>query len=240
MNNTTSCNNIKIAGMQKLTLLDYPEKTAAILFLPGCNMRCPFCHNHELIDWSNRDYLTFDEIYKYLDMRKNILDGIVITGGEPSNQDIIPLLQSLRELGYQIKIDTNGLRPQIIQKWLDNNLIDYIAMDIKNSPAKYAETCGLPYINMDLIHQSINILMTSSIDYEFRTTVIPSFHTPDDFAIIGQTLIPNAKHFYLQPFVMRDTVPEKSLQEPSNDLLKQCLLAVSQYVKNAEIRGRSL
>ena len=240
MNNTSSCNNIKIAGMQKLTLLDYPEKTAAILFLPGCNMRCPFCHNHELTDGENVDTLLFKDIYKYLDMRKHLLDGIVITGGEPSNQDIIPLLQSLKNLGYQIKIDTNGLRPQAIQKWIDNKLVNYIAMDIKNAPAKYAETCGLPHINMDLIYQSIQIIMSSSIDYEFRTTVIPSYHTPDDFVVIGETLIPNAKHFYLQPFVMRNTVPEKSLQEPSDDLLKQCLTAVSPYVQNAEIRGRSL
>ena len=232
--------DIKIAGIQKLTLLDYPEKTAAILFLPGCNMKCPFCHNYTLANGSTYATLNNNDIYQYLLSRRKLLDGIVITGGEPSNQNIIPLLTTIKEIGYQIKIDTNGLRPNHIQEWLDKNLIDYIAMDVKNSSKKYAQTCGMTNINLNLIQKSIRIIMESTIDYEFRTTLIPNYHSIEDIQDIGKNLIKNAKKYYLQPFVTRDTVPDKTLKEPSDQLLIDCINAVKPYVQHVEIRGRDI
>lgn len=240
MQNNPFGNDIKITGLQKLTILDYPEKMASILFLPGCNMKCPFCHNYELTNGSKCVTLDNNDIYQYLISRRKLLDGVVITGGEPSNQNIIPLLTSIKELGYKIKIDTNGLRPTAIETWINNKLVNYIAMDIKNTPEKYAITCGLSNINMALIRQSINIIMNSNIEYEFRTTIVPQYHTAKDIAEIGQNLIKNAKKYYLQSFVTRDTVPEKTLSEPSDTLLIDCLNAVKPYVQNVEIRGRDI
>ena len=231
--------DIQITGLQKLTLLDYPERTAAILFLPGCNLRCPFCHNSELIH-TKQPTIDYKNIEQYLIKRKNMLDGIVITGGEPSLQDITPLLKQIKNLGYQIKIDTNGLKPKQIQSWTEQRLVDYIAMDIKNSPTKYPTTCGCQQINMSDIYESIHLIMNANIEYEFRTTVVNPLHQPEDFTDIGTMLIPNAEKFYIQPFVMRDSVPDKTLQEPSDEMLMQCLTNIQPYVKQVEIRGKSL
>jgi len=231
-----------IAGITKLSLLDYPGKMSAIIFLGGCNMACPFCHNSELVanNGQVKEHLSIETVLKYLSTRTGILEGVVITGGEPSLYNLDPLLEPCREMGYSIKIDTNGLRPESITYWVDHHTVDYIAMDIKNSAGKYATTCRLSHPDMSAIARSIDIIKSCGIDYEFRTTIIDPMHTPDDIREIGQELIPQARRYYLQPFVMRDTVPDQQLKEPSDDLLIQCQEAVKGFVQHVSIRGRDL
>lgn len=227
-----------IAGLQKLTLLDYPDKMAAILFLPGCNMACPFCHNSELIHGQQSE-IDYDDVMAFLKKRKNMLDGVVITGGEPTLQDITPLLQDIKNLGYSIKVDTNGSHPEAIHKWLSANIVDYIAMDIKNSPLYYARTCGTSKIKPETIDKSIVYLKHSNIPHEFRTTVTPSLHDVEDIETIAKW-IGKEENFFIQPFVKRDTVPDQSLIEPSDQFLLDCLRAAKPHVFHAEIRGRDL
>ena len=227
-----------IVGLQKLTLLDYPDKMAAILFLPGCNMACPFCHNSELIHGQQSE-IDYDEVMTFLKKRKNMLDGVVITGGEPTLQDITPLLADIKELGYYVKVDTNGSHPDHMYKWITNNLVDYIAMDIKNSPQKYEKTCGTKFVLPSTIDKAIVCLKHSPIQHEFRTTVTPSLHDIEDIATIG-TWIGPTETLFIQPFVKRDTVPDQSLVEPDDAFLLHCVNAVKPYVKHVEIRGRDI
>lgn len=234
-------NTVQIGGIQKLTLLDFPGKTAATLFLPGCNMNCPFCHNSELIH-GPQETEDYDAVMRFLEKRRRVLDGVVISGGEPSLQDIAPLLRDIRKLNYAIKIDTNGLRPDRVSEWIASGLVDYIAMDIKNAPGKYAATAGLPEQDdtiLPRIRKSIRILMNSGIQYEFRTTVAVPLHEPKDFKAIRE-LISGAALYFIQPFVLRDTVPDQTLQEPSDTMLKEALSFVRPYVQHAEIRGRDI
>lgn len=237
-----------IVGMEKLSLLDYPNKLSTILFLPGCNMNCPFCHNSELIHTGSYTTIPFDDVLDYLSKRKNVIDGVVITGGEPTlHKDTLDILfQAIRKLGLSIKIDTNGLKPDVIKYWLSRKYIDYIAMDIKNCERKYALTCGkhsmIDPMFPEFAHviESIGIIMNSHINYEFRTTVIEHIHTEDDIYDIVTKLIPGSDRYVLQPFVMRDTVPDKTLCEPSDEMLIKCLNIAKQYVKYASVRGRDI
>lgn len=231
--------NIQIAGIQKLTCLDFPGKLAAIIFLPGCNMNCPFCHNINITK-SNKGNINTSNLIKFLESRQNILEGIVITGGEPSLQDIVPLLEQIKNLNYAIKIDTNGLQPDEITRWINSGLVNYIAMDIKNSINKYSQTCGTVNVNINSILESIHIIMSSGISYEFRTTVTPTLHTPDDIKNICHELIPNAMNYAIQPFVTQPNIANKTLTEPTDAFLQACLTNAKNHVKHAFIRGRDI
>ena len=227
---------MKIAGLQKLTLLDYPGKTACTVFFGGCNFRCPFCHNWELLDGSYPPQMDDEQLISFLQKRKGILDGVCITGGEPLLSDaIIPLLEKIRGLGYAIKIDTNGSFPERLKRIIDAGLADYVAMDIKNSPEKYAETSG-GFSDMEKIRQSIALLVNGSIDYEFRTTVVDELHKADDFHGIGK-LISGAEKWHLQKFADRDTVPFEGFNAPGADSIAEYADIMRAYVKTVEIRG---
>ena len=230
-------------GLDKLTLLDYPGKMAAIIFFPGCNMQCPFCQNADIAYGDNPSLPTMiDEVLKYLEQRKNVLDGVVISGGEPLMRDIEDILRKIHNLGYSIKIDTNCTNPGLLQYYIREGLVDYIAMDIKNSQKLYAKTCGLnPFTFMiGSILESIDIIMRSGIEYEFRTTVVNPIHTVDSIKDIGRKLIFGAERYYLQPFVRSDPVMQRSFEEPTDDFMVQALKAVKPYVKNCAIRGRDI
>ena len=165
---------IKISGIQKLTLLDYPEHTACTLFVPYCNFRCPFCHNSELLS-GDAEFYDENEIFAFLKKRKGVLEGVCITGGEPTiYTDLDRFIRDIRALGYRIKLDTNGYMPDRLGALVNEGLLDYIAMDIKNSPERYAETAGLPIDSFDIspIEQSIDIIKNSGVKYEFRATVV--------------------------------------------------------------------
>ena len=226
-----------IKGFQKLTLLDYPGKTACTVFTGGCNYRCPFCHNAGLVTKLDTEIISESEVLSHLKKRQGILDGVAISGGEPLLQgDIEEFLQKIKELGYSIKLDTNGSFPDKLKSIIDKGLCDYVAMDIKNSPAEYGKTVGVENFDITPIKQSIEIIKQSGVDYEFRTTVVHEFHEDADFEEIGQ-MISGAKHYFLQCFTDRDTVPFEGLSAPSKEKLEACAAVVSKYVKDVQIRG---
>ena len=204
-----------IHGLQKMTLLDYPGYVACTVFLNGCDFRCPYCHNFELVDGTAQALMDDEEFFAFLGKRKGLLDGVCISGGEPLlHKDIDDFIRRIGEMGFKVKLDTNGYHPDMLKKLIDEGLLDYIAMDIKNSFAKYAVTTGTPNIDTSIIKKSISIIMNSGVDYEFRTTVAGGLHQAEDFEQIG-AMIPDAKAYYLQQFTMRDTVPDRGLYSPS-------------------------
>lgn len=228
---------MNIAGVQKVTLLDYPGKVACEIFTQGCNFECPFCQNSSLIPITNTGEFSEEEIFEYLNLRKNILDGVVITGGEPTVQkDLKGFIKKIKDLGLLVKLDTNGGNPKVLQELIDEKLVDYVAMDIKNIFNKYNITSGKK-INLDNIKKSIEILKASKIDYEFRTTIIKEMHSLDDIVSICK-LVGNAK-YYLQNFEDSENVIDHSLHGFS----REELLFIDKYLKdvfpNVEIRALS-
>ena len=228
-----------IHGLQKMTLLDYPGYVACTVFLNGCDFRCPYCHNFELVNGTAEPIMDEDEFFGFLGKRKGLLDGVCISGGEPLlHKDIETFIRKIREMGYKIKLDTNGYHPDMLKKLIDEELLDYIAMDIKNSIAKYSMTVNIPNIDTTTIKKSISIIMNSGVDYEFRTTVVGGLHEMDDFEQIGP-MIQGAKAYYLQQFTMRDTVPSRELYSPSPEDMEAFLKVVKKYVDPALLRGVS-
>ena len=229
---------MNINGLQKLTLLDYPGRVACTVFLAGCNMRCPWCHNSEFIEQDAEVVMTDDELIKFLKGRTGILDGVAITGGEPLfRRDIQDLLKKIKDLGYSIKLDTNGSFPDRLKEITDAGLVDYIAMDIKNDPPRYGITVGFPgEYDLTAIKKSIRIIMESGIDYEFRTTVVKELHDEDSFRGIGE-LIKGAGKYFLQCFVDRDTVIYSGLSAPSKEDLERYAKVMKDYVESVDIRG---
>ena len=231
-------NYIKISGLQKLTLLDYPEHTACTLFVPGCNFRCPYCHNSELLAPSVEFY-DEAEIFAFLRKRVGVLEGVCVTGGEPTiYSDLARFITDIKALGYKVKLDTNGYNPIRLNELIEGGLLDYIAMDIKNSPKRYAESIGLPQNSFDItkIQESIAVIMNSGIDYEFRTTVAAELF--DDDSIEGAAkLISGADKYFLQYFTMRDTVPSKTLTKPTESQMLRFKDIASSFVKTVAIRG---
>ncbi len=228
---------MQIFGMQKTPLLDYPGKLASVIFTGGCNMNCPFCHNSELITLPKTGKISEEEVLSHLRKRSSTLDGVVITGGECTLQkDLKDFCKKVKDLGYLIKIDTNGTNPDVIASLVSEGLTDYVAMDIKNSKEKYTAICGWDFVDLNKIQESIDYLMANHVDYEFRTTVIPEFHTPEDIKNIG-TWIKGAKALYLQSFKLSDAVTDKTLTEPTKETLLSYQDILSNYVKKVEIRG---
>ena len=228
---------MKIHGLQKMTLLDFPGVVACTVFLGGCDFRCPFCHNYELVDGTAQPLMDESELLAFLGRRKGLLDGVAFTGGEPClHRDLPDLLEKIRGLGFATKLDTNGCHPELLGEILDRGLVDYVAMDVKNSPAKYAVTCGVERVDMDAIRQSIGLLMSGKTDYEFRTTVVKEYHEAADFAEIGQ-MIRGAKRYFLQCFTDRDTVPNRTLHAPTAEELRQYAHIVRSFVPDTQLRG---
>lgn len=227
---------MNIVGLQKLTLLDYPGHVACTVFLQGCNFKCPFCYNSSLIKSDSDNFISLDEFFTFINSRKKVLDGVAITGGEPLlNLEIKEFIKQIKELNLLVKLDTNGSNPSLLKELLDANLVDYVAMDIKNSYDKYPTTCGVN-VNLEDIKESISILMNSSIDYEFRTTVVKEFHNIEDFHQIGK-MIKGAKNYFLQSYQNKESVIDKFLHPLSKDELQSCLNVVKKYVENVCIRG---
>ncbi len=228
---------MKLHGIQKMTLLDFPGVVSCTIFLGGCDFRCPFCHNFELIDGTAQPVMTDDELIEFLKSRKALLDGVAITGGEPClHKDLPELIKRIREAGYKVKLDTNGYHPNMLKRILDEKLVDYVAMDIKNCEEKYALTCGLDYIDMDKIKESISLLMNGDTDYEFRTTVINELHEESDFDKMGE-MIKGARRYFLQRFTDRDSVPYGNLTAPSFDDMKKYAEIARKYVPETALRG---
>ena len=228
---------MKIQGLQKMTLLDFPGRVACTVFLGGCDFRCPFCHNGELLDGSAPAVMDDGELLRFLKGRQGLLDGVAITGGEPLLRKELPdLLRAIRALGFGVKVDTNGNHPDALNGLLTEGLVDYVAMDIKNSPAKYALTVGLDTLDLGPIRRSVQLLMDGDTPYEFRTTVVDQLHKAEDFEAIGRW-IAGAKAYFLQPFTDRDSVPFAGLSAPTGDTLEKYASIARVYVPYTSIRG---
>ena len=211
---------MEIYGLQKMTLLDFPGRIACTVFLSGCDMRCPFCHNSELAEGKAPPVMTAGELLSFLTKRKGMLDGVAVTGGEPLlREETLDLLRQIRTLGYPVKLDTNGTHPDRLRRAVAEDLAQYVAMDIKNSPERYAETAGLPAMDLSRVRESAAFLLEGRVDYEFRTTVVREFHDADSFRAIG-AWIHGAKRFALQKFADRDTVPFEGLHAPEEAELR--------------------
>ena len=197
-----SYSRVKLGGVQKLTLLDYPNQVACTLFTAGCNMKCPFCHNRDLVYIpENFEFTDPEDVIGFLQKRRGVLDAVAITGGEPLLQKgILEFIARIKELGYLVKLDTNGYYPEKLKEAVETGMIDYVAMDIKNVPEKYPQTTGLPELRYERIRESIDYLLSGPVDYEFRTTVVREFHTLEDLKALAEG-IKGARHYYLQQFV---------------------------------------
>ena len=228
---------MKIHGFQKMTLLDFPGRVACTVFLGGCDMRCPFCHNAELLDGTAPPVMGEEELIGFLEKRRGLLDGVAITGGEPLLQKDLPeLVARIRELGYPVKLDTNGTHPDRLQRMIREDLVQYVAMDIKNSPERYAETAGLQTIDLAPVRESAAMLMDGNTEYEFRTTTVAELHDDQSFEKIGEW-IQGARHYYLQRFTDRETVPFAGLHAPTHEQMRRWAEIVRPYVPSVMLRG---
>ena len=227
-----------IVGIDKLSLLDYEDKVSVVLFSQACNMRCPFCHNGEaVLGASKEDEIDFNEILDFLKTRKGLIDAVVFTGGEPTLEpDLKVKIKAVRDLGFLIKLDTNGTNPEIVESLLNEGLIDYVAMDIKNCPNLYAETCGLKFINVDNIKKSIAIIMAKAPDYEFRTTLVKELHERMDYEAF-LNLIKGAKRLFLQKFVDREGCIKKGLHEVSIEEAEKLRDYLAKGIPEVTLRG---
>ncbi|MBO5565028.1 MAG: anaerobic ribonucleoside-triphosphate reductase activating protein [Lachnospiraceae bacterium] len=228
---------MNLYGLQKMTLLDFPEHVACTVFLSGCDLRCPYCHNFELACGKAEAVMDEEEFFAFLKKRKGLLDGVAITGGEPClTKGLLPFMERVKAGGFAVKLDSNGLHPQVLKEAVKNHLVDYIAMDIKNAPSKYAMTTGKDLLDLRPLKESVDLLMEGSTPYEFRTTVVREFHEAEDFHEIG-ALIKGAKAYFLQQFTDRDSVPFAGLSSPTAEEMGEYLAVVREYVPSAKLRG---
>lgn len=228
---------LKIAGLQKLTLLDFPGKTACTVFTHGCNLRCPFCHNSALVTGESEEAVTEEEFFSFLRKRQGILDGVAVTGGEPLLQpDIEEFLTKVKALGYSVKLDTNGFFPDRLRTLIEKKLVDYVAMDIKNGLNKYAVTCGRKELDISPVLDSIELLQSGAVPHEFRTTAVNGFHTPEDFESIGR-LIEGTENYFIQNFVDSGALIKEGLTGLSKAEMQACLTSVKKYIPTASLRG---
>ena len=229
---------MNIYGYQKTTLLDYPGLVATTIFTGGCNFRCPFCHNADLlINADNNSMVSENEIFNFLNKRKNVLSGICITGGEPTLQpDLKDFISKVRTLGYKIKLDTNGYCPDVIYSLIEDKLLDYIAMDIKSGISNYSKVSGIPNLNIQKIKESISIIENSGIDYEFRTTVVSELHSEQDFLEIKE-MLSSISPYFIQSFKDSGNILTFGLSSCDTETLNKYLTIVKSKLPNSHLRG---
>lgn len=227
-----------IHGLQKTTLLDYPSKVAATVFFGGCNFRCPFCHNMDLVLHPEHGLsLSEEEVLSFLRSRSGILDGVCITGGEPTLQKGLPVfIEKIKDLGFCVKLDTNGTNPDMLRLLIDRSLIDYTAMDIKAAPDDYAKVCNVSNPGLSRVKECVSMLLAGKIPYEFRTTIVREYHDEAGMKQIGEW-IKGADAYYLQSFKDSDFVPDHDLHPHDKDTLLRFREILSPYVHTVELRG---
>lgn len=234
---------MKISGLQKMTLLDYPGKVACTVFLGGCNLRCPFCHNSELLGQNAPQFIMADELFAFLQKRQGLLEAVCISGGEPTLQPkLSEFISKIKELNFLVKLDTNGYRPDVLRQLLEDGLLDYVAMDVKNDLEHYPLTCGLNSMDINAIQESLSLLLQVKTEYELRTTVVEQLHNADSFKGITamlQRLSPEHKcqKYFLQPFVDRETVIYSNFTAPSEERLFEYKKILEQASEIVAIRG---
>lgn len=232
-----------ISGLQKMTLLDFPGKVACTVFLQGCNLRCPFCHNSGLLPQDGETLMEPDKLLDFLRKRRGLLDAVCISGGEPTCQPgLKSLIHEIKALGYAVKLDTNGTNPAMLKQLASEGLLDYVAMDVKNSPARYAETAGLPRINLRNIEESLRFLLSGAVPYELRTTVVAELHDDRCILEMGQWLAAlcggkKPAVLYLQPFVDRESVLFAGFHAPERAALEQYASLLAPFAEQVQIRS---
>ena len=228
---------MEIQGLQKMTLLDWPGKVACTVFLGGCDFRCPFCHNSELLSGPMPVLMDQEGLLEFLRKRQGLLDGVCVTGGEPLLRPGLPgLLDGIKNLGFPVKLDTNGNHPDRLVRLWEQGLVDYVAMDVKNSPERYPETVGVPGLDLTPVRDSVAWLLEGHVEYEFRTTAVRQLHDAASFQAIGRWL-QGARRYYIQNFVDRDTVLRAGLSGFEKAELEAFASLVRPFVERVEVRG---
>lgn len=232
-----------IAGLQKMTLLDFPGKVACTVFLGGCNYRCPFCHNTELFTGKVEEVMSTEAFLVFLEKRRGLLDGVCVSGGEPTLcPELEPLLKSIKALGFLVKLDTNGSRPKVLKQLVDASVVDYVAMDVKNCPRRYAEAVGLEHMDLAAVEESLRFLIAGSIPYELRTTLVKQLHDTQAVQEMGQWLaglVPGKQphQLFLQSFVDRDTVAFSGLCAPEENEVLSFADILTPFIEKVTIRN---
>ena len=232
-----------ICGLQKMTLLDFPGKIACTVFLGGCNFRCPFCHNSELFMGKPEKLMEDEEFFAFLKSRKGLLDGVCVSGGEPTLYKTLPdFLAKIKEMGFLVKLDTNGYRPEVLKALVQQGLVDYVAMDVKNSPAMYAQTVGLEKMELSSIEESLRFLIGGELPYELRTTLVRQLHDAASIQDMGAwlaALVPGRKpkKLFLQSFVDRDTVLFAGLSAPEQEATAGFAKILAPFAEEVTIRN---
>jgi len=229
-----------ISGLQKMTLLDFPGKVACTVFLQGCNFRCPFCHNSQLLGAGAEKIMDTEQFLTFLKGRRGLLDAVCVSGGEPTlTPGLEELLRAIKALGYSVKLDTNGSRPQVLKALVAEGLVDYVAMDVKNSPARYGETVGVSQPDLQSVEESLRFLLAGNVGYELRTTVVLPLHDDASIAEMGRWVGAMGKpaKWYLQKFTDRDTVIFSGLSAPEDSQMTAWHELLSMYAQHAAIRG---
>ena len=234
---------MRIAGLQKMTLLDFPGKVACTVFFQGCNFRCPFCHNSDLLPGQGQPLMDDEELLGFLEKRKGLLDGVCVTGGEPTLQRSLPqLLERIKALGYAVKLDTNGAQPQVLRALVESGLVDYVAMDIKNSREEYPKTAGMRESLLPQVEESIRYLLSGKVDYEFRTTVAHPLHSAASMEAMGKWVRSlgdgaKPKNWYLQSYVDRESVLCGGLSAPEKETMEKYCQILGPYTEAISLRG---
>ena len=232
-----------ICGLQKMTLLDFPGKVACTVFLGGCNFRCPFCHNSELFMGKPEKLMEDEAFFQFLAKRKGLLDGVCVSGGEPTlYKDLPAFLAKIKELGFAVKLDTNGSRPEVVKALVADKLVDYIAMDVKNSPGRYGQTVGLETMPLAPIEETLRFLLEENVDYELRTTLVSQLHDEaaiQDMGVWLSSLVPGVKpkKLFLQSFVDRDTVLFAGLTAPESETTAGFAKILEPFVQQVAVRN---
>ena len=228
-----------IKGLQKLTLLDFPDRMACTVFTFGCNFRCPFCHNSSLVlaERATEDTMPEEEFFGFLARRRGILEGVCVTGGEPTLQPDLPaFLRRIKDMGYAVKLDTNGYRPAVLRALVEQELVDYVAMDVKNSLPRYGETVGIPRFDTTPIEESLDYLLEDRVPFEFRTTLVRGLHTADSVRDMGRR-VAGAERFFLQTFEDSGDLIREGLSAFTPAETAELLSILRVYVPNAQTRG---
>ena len=232
-----------IAGLQKMTLLDFPGRVACTVFTQGCNFRCPFCHNSDLLPMKGQVYMSDEELLAFLKKRIGLLDGVCFTGGEPTMQAELPnLVKRIKDLGYAVKLDTNGTNPKMLREMVEAGLLDYVAMDIKNSPANYPRTAGMDEHLLSKVEESIAYLLRGKVDYEFRTTMVAELHSEEAIQDMGQWLLSvgngtKPTKWFLQCYTDRDSVLFAGLTAPEADTMRKYARKLTPFADFVSLRG---
>ena len=228
---------MKVFGFEKLSMVDFPGHLCCTVFTGGCNFKCPFCQNSDLVKMQNLREINQDEIFSYLSKRKGVIDSVCVSGGEPTiYPDLEQFIVKIKSLGFLVKLDTNGTNYEMLKRLIENNLVDYVAMDIKNSLSAYGETAGTNFVDLENIKKSVELLKRNLVDYEFRTTLVKQFHSTSTITEMANWL-DGAKRIFLQHFVDNGTCLQKGLNEVEKQDAEKFLDILKNHVNYVELRG---